>query len=89
MMKNFKVKLVKKTKESLWEKSQIFKDGFLLIATLKQMNLKASKRNFKIYTIQSCKKPTKALPKQAVVDNNIIKATNKAMLGQVQIKLIE
>jgi hypothetical protein len=48
--------------------------------------MKASKNNWKTFTIQSCKK---ALLKEETVDNSTVKANNKAMLDQVPIKSIE
>jgi hypothetical protein len=51
--------------------------------------MKASKNNWKTFTIQSCKRLIKALLKEETVDSNTVKANNKAMLDQVPIKSIE
>jgi hypothetical protein len=51
--------------------------------------MKANKNNWKAFTIQSCKRRTRALLKEPTADNSTVKANNKAMLGQVPIKSIE
>jgi hypothetical protein len=51
--------------------------------------MKPSKNNWKTFTIQSCKRLTKALLKEETADNSTVKASNKAMLDQVPIKSIE
>jgi hypothetical protein len=51
--------------------------------------MKPSKNNWKTFTIQSCKRLTKALLKEETADNSTVKASNKAMLDQVPIKSID
>jgi hypothetical protein len=72
-----------------WAKFQTLKDGFYQIKMQRQASIKASKKNWKSFTIQSCKRPTKALLKEKTADNSTVKANNKAMLDQVPIKSIE
>jgi hypothetical protein len=55
----------------------------------RQASMKASKNNWKTFTIQSCKRLIKALLKEETVDSNTVKANNKAILDQVPIKSIE
>jgi ribosomal protein S10 len=50
---------------------------------------KPSKKSWKAFTIQSCKRLTKVLHKEETVVSNIIKDTSKIMQDQVQMKLTE
>jgi hypothetical protein len=50
--------------------------------------MKTNRRNLKAFTIQSCKKLTKAVLREETADNSTAKA-NKATLGQVPMKSIE
>ncbi len=52
------------------------------------MNMKTNRRNLKAFTIQSCKKLTKAVLREETADNSTAKAS-KATLGQVPMKSIE
>lgn len=49
-MKSSKERSAKKKKELFWARFQNFKDGFHLILMLKQANLKANRRNLKLFT---------------------------------------
>jgi hypothetical protein len=51
--------------------------------------MRTNRRNWKIFTIQSCRKPTKAVIKEEAADSSSAKAKNKARLDQVLMKSIE
>jgi phage terminase large subunit-like protein len=90
MMRSFKERSLRKTREMLWVGYLKLSPGFQTIKMLMFQNMRTSRKNFKLSTTRSCRKLIKALHKEETVANSTVNTvSNKAMQDPALMRLIE